>query len=82
MLARMNIWSRFGNILYYVLDTQKKIIDFDSYFESVFAQDWKKYIPKGFMVHIKATAIKSELGSISTLQALAKKAIAKKIVGE
>jgi len=36
-------------------------MDFDSYFDLVFAQDWKKYIPKGFALHIKATSLKSEL---------------------
>jgi len=61
LMARMNIWSRFGNLLYYVLDTQSEVMDFDSYFDMVFAQDWKKYIPKGFAVHIKATSLKSEL---------------------
>lgn len=82
MIARMNIWSRFGNILYYIVDTQKNTQDFDTYFDRVFAQDWKKYIPTGYEVIVKATAIKSELGATSTLQALAKKAIVKKLVGE
>ncbi len=81
-IARMNIWSRFGNILYYVLDTESEVTDFDSYFDIVFAQDWKKYIPIGFAVHMKATSLKSELWATSTLQALGKKAIAKKIVGD
>jgi len=82
MMARMNIWSRFWNILYYVLDTESQLTDFDTYFDIVFAQDWKKYIPRGFAVMIKATSIKSDLWATSTLQALAKKAIAKKIVWE
>jgi len=82
LIARMNIWSRFWNILYYVVDTQSEVMDFDSYFDLVFAQDWKKYIPKGFALHIKATSLKSELWATSTLQALGKKAIAKKIVGD
>lgn len=81
-IARMNIWSRFGNILYYVLDSRENVTDFDTYFDMIFSQDWRKYIPKWFSVHIKATSIKSELWSTSTLQALGKKAIAKKLVWE
>lgn len=82
LIARMNIWSRFWNVLYFVLDSENNVTNFDSYFDIVFSQDWKKYIPRGFKVNIKATSLKSELGSTSTLQALAKKAIAKKIMGE
>lgn len=78
----MNIWSRFGNILYLVLGAQKRVEDFDTYFESVYSQDWGKYIPKDYEVVIKATSIKSELGSLSTLQSLAKKAIVKKLLGQ
>ena len=79
-MARMNIWSRFGNVLYLVIAEEKRITDFDSYFDAVSSQDWKKYIPRGVDVIVKATSIKSELGAMSTLQALAKKAIVKKIV--
>ena len=74
-IARMNLWSRFGNILYYIIDTETNIIDFDSYFEIVKQQDWKKFIPKDYEVIVKATSIKSELGATSSLQALGKKAI-------
>lgn len=78
-LARVNIWSRFGNILYLVLGGQKRVTDFDTYFDAVYDIDWKQYIPEGYEVVIKATSIKSELGALSTLQALAKKAIVKKL---
>lgn len=76
----MNLWSRFGNKLYIVLDEVKDITDFDSYFEEVYKQDWKKYIPEEFEVVVKATSIKSELGALSTLQGLAKKAIVKELL--
>lgn len=79
-LARVNIWSRFGNILYLVLGGQKRVTDFDTYFDAVYDINWEQYIPKGYEVLIKATSIKSELGSLSTLQGLAKKAIVKKLV--
>jgi len=78
-IARMNIWSRFGNVLYLVLDKQENITDFDSYFDIIYSQDWKKYIPRDYVVHVNATAIKSELGAMSAMQALAKKAIVKKL---
>lgn len=81
-IARMNIWSRFGNCLYYIVGEQEKVLDFDEYFDRVSAQDWKKYIPKGYEVIVKATAIKSDLGATSTLQALAKKAIVMSLVGD
>ena len=81
-IARMNLWSRFGNILYFVVAEQKNMLDFDTYFETVFQQDWKKYIPKDFEIIVQATSIKSELWAVSSLQGLAKKAIVKKLAGE
>ncbi len=60
-IARMNIWSRFGNCLYYIVGEQENITDFDSYFDIVASQDWKKYIPKNYEVVVKATTVKSEL---------------------
>ncbi len=81
-IARMNLCSRFSNILYYIVAEYKDITDFDNYFEKVFAQDWRKYIPKDAEIIVQATSIKSELGAISSLQALAKKAIVKKIAGD
>jgi len=81
-IARMNLWSRFGNVLYYIVAEQEKVRDFDAYFEVVAGQDWKKYIPEGYEVVVNATALKSELWAISTLQGVAKKAIVKSLVGE
>jgi len=81
-IARMNLWSRFGNILYYIVTEQKNIEDFDSYFEVIYSQDWEKYIPKWYEIVVKATSIKSQLWATSSLQALAKKAIVKKLVWE
>ena len=81
-IARMNLWSRFGNILYYIVDSEENITDFDSYFDIVKKQDWKRYIPRDYEVVVKATSIKSELGATSSLQALGKKAIVHSIVGD
>lgn len=81
-IAQVNIWSRFGNSLYFIVGEAQKVKDFESYFERVYALDWKKYIPQDFEIFVQATSIKSELGSISSLQGLAKKAIIKKLVGE
>ncbi len=81
-IARMNIWSRFGNILYFVIDEQEKVRDFDAYFDIIAHQDWMRYIPHEYEVIVNATAIKSELWAISTLQGVAKKAIVKNLVGE
>lgn len=60
-IARMNLWSRFGNILYLVLSEQKHVVDFDTLFEKVNKLDWEKYIPQDFEIVVKATSIKSEL---------------------
>ncbi len=79
-VARMNLWSRFGNLLYLIVGQKKEILDFDDYFDAVFDIDWDKLIPHDFQVNIKATSIKSELGATPTLQALAKKAIVKNLV--
>jgi len=81
-VARMNLWSRFGNVLYFIVDQQERVRDFDAYFDIVVSQDWMKYIPEGYEVVVNATAIKSELGAISTLQGVAKKAIVKSLVGD
>lgn len=80
LMPRVNIWSRFGNTLYYVLDSKKNIRDFDVFFEAVGGVNWKDYIPENYEVRVWATSIKSELGSLSSLQSLAKKAIVKKIL--
>lgn len=45
-MARMNLWSRFGNILYLVIAEEKNITDFDTYFDIVHNLDWKKYVPE------------------------------------
>ena len=81
-MARMNLWSRFGNILYLVVWEKKNVTDFDTYFDIVEALNWDKYIPHGYQVNIKATSLKSDLGATPTLQALAKKAIVTNLVGD
>ncbi len=81
-IARMNLWSRCGNILYLVLEKQKNITDFNTYFNTLYSIEWKKYIPDEYEILVKATSIKSDLWSLSSLQSLAKKAIVKKLVGE
>ena len=81
-IARMNLWSRFGNLLYLVAWEKKNITDFDSYFDAVYDIDWDKLVPHGYQVNIKVTSIKSELGATSSLQWLAKKAIVKNLVGD
>lgn len=81
-IARMNLWSRFGNILYLVIWGQKRVEDFDTYFDAVYNVDWEKYIPKEYEIVVKATSIKSELWALSSLQGLAKKAIVKKLAGD
>jgi len=78
----MNLWSRFGNILYLAVSERKDVIDFDTYFDDLYDIDWEKYVPEGYEIHVKATSIKSELGATPTLQGLAKKAIVKKLVGD
>jgi len=57
----MNLWSRFGNILYYVIEQEREVKDFDSFFDILYDISWEKYIPDGAEVNIKATSIKSEL---------------------
>lgn len=79
-LARINLWSRFWNILYFIAWEYKNITDFDSYFDAVSQVDWKKYIPRDYEILVKATSIKSELSASSSLQWLAKKAIVKSLV--
>lgn len=81
-IARMNLWSRFGNVLYFIIDEVEKVTDFDTYFDIVTKQDWAKYIPSDYEVVVNATAIKSELWAISTMQGVAKKAIVKSMVWE
>lgn len=81
-IARMNLWSRFGNIVYFIAWEYNWVTDFDSYFDAVTQVDWRKYIPRDYEILVKATSIKSELGSTSSLQWLAKKAIVKSLVGD
>lgn len=53
--------------------------DFDSYFDAVENIAWEKYIPEDFEILVQAASIKSQLGSMQTLQSLAKKAITSRI---
>ena len=79
-LARMNLWSRFANILYYIAWEYSDITDFDSYFEAVSSINWLEYIPRDYEIVVKATSIKSQLWATSSLQWLAKKAIVQSLV--
>ncbi|MCH8518570.1 class I SAM-dependent RNA methyltransferase [Candidatus Gracilibacteria bacterium] len=81
-IARINLWSRFGNIVYFIAGEYQNITDFDSYFDAISQIDWLKYIPRDYEILVKATSIKSELGVSSSLQGLAKKAIVKSLVGD
>ena len=78
----MNLWSRFGNILYFIVAEQKNVTDFDTLFDIISKQDWQKYIPKDYEILVQPTSIKSELGSVSSLKGLPKKAIVKKLAGD
>lgn len=78
-IARMNLWSRFGNRVYLELLTHEQVIDFDAYFDAIATIDWWKYINDWYLVRVKAKSIKSQLSSEPSLQSLAKKSVIKKI---
>lgn len=78
-IARMNLWSRFGNRVYLELASEENITDFDTYFDIISTIDWTKYVNDGYVVRVKAKSIKSWLSSEPSLQSLAKKSIIKRI---
>ncbi len=78
-IACMNLWSRFWNRVYLELLSEENISDFDSYFDAIATINWEKYVSDGFVLHLKAKSLKSQLSSEPSLQSLAKKSIIKKI---
>ena len=78
-IAKMNLWSRFGNRVFLELVSEEKVTDFDQYFDCINAINWYKYINDGYVVHVKAKSIKSQLSSEPSLQSLAKKSIIKSV---
>ena len=79
-MMRANLWSRYGNKVYYIVGDRKKTEDFDTLFEEIYSVDWLKYIPKDFKINIYATSIKSTLHSLPALQSVTKRAIIKKLI--
>lgn len=81
MIPRINFWSRVGNKLYMLLAEQENVRDFDTLFDLVNNIHWKKYFKKDFPIVVKATSMRSDLGAISTIQWIWKKAIVKSLNG-
>lgn len=80
LLAKLNIWIRTGNRVYFVL-AEKKTRTFDELFDMTMAIHWKKYIPKDSPIIVDAISVKSELESIPAIQKTVKKAIITNITG-
>lgn len=81
LMAELNVWIRTGNRVYLVL-SENKTRTFDQLFDTAFALDWRKYIPKDAPIIVDAVSVKSDLDSIPAIQKTLKKAIVTKITGD
>ena len=79
--AKVNLWSRVGNKVYLLLEEEDQIEDFDDLYGLVNTIDFKKIIPEGSPIIVKATSLRSELHHAPTLQSITKKSIIDKLWG-
>ena len=78
-IATANLWLRTADRVKIIID-EFPAKTFDELFEGVYALDWAEILPFGAQFPIaKAKAIKSELHNEPSIQAITKKAIAKKM---
>lgn len=77
----VNLWSRIGNKLFLEIQS-KKISNFDDFWDGMYGIEWTKYISQDHPIQISIDSKNSNLTSIPALQALSKKAIVKKLVGD
>lgn len=75
MIPRINFWSRVWNKMYMLLGEQDNVTDFDTLYDMVSDIFWKKFRKQNYPIVIKASSIRSELGSTPTIQKITKKAI-------
>ena len=78
--AKVNLWSRVGNKVYFLLAEEENIEDFDDLYWLVNIIDFKKLIPTNSPIIVKATSLRSELHHIPTIQSITKKSIIDKLL--
>lgn len=77
--AKVNLWSRVWNKVFFVLAEEENIDNFDELYELVAKIDFKKLIPEGSPIITKATSIRSKLQHTPTIQSITKKSIIDKL---
>lgn len=75
---RANLWLRTADrVLLYM--GRFKALTFDSLFEQVRALQWEELLPRDAQVYVTGTCARSQLMSVSDVQAIAKKAIVERM---
>ncbi|MDR0298246.1 MAG: class I SAM-dependent RNA methyltransferase [Streptococcaceae bacterium] len=78
-IAQANLWLRTADRVKLVV-SEFKARDFETLFDAIYALDWEAYLPLGAKFPIyKAKTVKSQLHNEPAIQAIAKKAIVKKM---
>ena len=78
MLARANIWSRYGErILVQMANFQA--LSFEALFQGVKAIPWERWIGKSDIFPVKGRSLNSKLSSIPDCQSIIKKAIVERL---
>lgn len=78
---RLLVWSRFANRVYLEL-AKSSTQDFDWLFDLCFQIPWSKYIDEWKEIITEATAIRSKLSHLPSIQSITKKAIIKSLTKE
>lgn len=78
MLARANLWSRFGErVLVWLGDFEAR--SFEELFQGVRALPWERWIGKQDAFPVKGSSLSSKLASIPDCQAIVKKAVVERL---
>ncbi len=77
-IALLNIQLRCAERVFILVD-QRKVTSFDELFDFVSAVEWERYLTREIAFPVLAKSKKSTLYSLSDIQAIAKKAISKRL---
>ncbi len=77
-IALLNIQLRCAERVFILID-QKKVTSFDELFDFVSSVEWERYLTKDVAFPVLAKSKKSSLFSLSDIQAIAKKAVSKRL---
>ena len=76
---RANLWLRTADRVLLVL-CEREAITFEDLFQAVYAIEWEKLMPRDAAINVSGKCVRSTLMSVRDCQAVAKKAIVKRMM--